>query len=42
MADDNDDDCVNTPNITEGQFPQTGPLTFKNFMDFCHVFASAV
>jgi hypothetical protein len=27
---------------TKAQFPETRPLTFKNFMDYCHDFASAI
>jgi hypothetical protein len=41
--DDNDDDCVNNPYTAEAQSPKaTRPLTFKNFMDYCHDFASSV
>jgi hypothetical protein len=41
--DDNDDHCVNNPYTAEAQSPKaTRPLTFKNFMDYCHDFASSV
>jgi hypothetical protein len=40
--DGDDDDCVNDPYTTEAKFPKTRPLTFKNFMDYCHDFASTV
>jgi hypothetical protein len=43
IDDDNShDDCVNAPYTTEAQFPKTIPLTFKNFIYYCHDFASAV
>jgi hypothetical protein len=38
----NDDDCVNALYPTEEQSPKTRPLTFKNFMDYCYDFASAI
>jgi hypothetical protein len=36
------DNDGHAPISTEAQFPKTRPLTFKNFMDYCHDFASAV
>jgi hypothetical protein len=33
---------VNAPYTTEAPSPKTRPLTFKNFMDYCHDFAPAV
>jgi hypothetical protein len=40
--DGHDDDYVNAPYTIEAQFTKTQPLTFKNFMDYCHDFASDV
>jgi hypothetical protein len=40
--DDNYNDCVNAPYTTEAQSPKARPLTFKNLMDYCQDFASAV
>ncbi len=39
--DGNDSDCINAPYTPEAQFSKARPLTFKNFMDYCHDFASA-
>jgi hypothetical protein len=36
------DNAGNTLISTKAQFPKIRPLTFKNFMDYCHDFASAV